>query len=177
MLEKRGARHSFAYMQMRPSTAAQKPPLLRAPRSAAGAAFICLLSLGRQGEGSLSELPSKLTGTHNHPNTPGLEEQSPNLQSMGGIPAEAPTTVASTSPGFAGRKAALLLGLLHCPLPGLKNHQAHSFSSARPTLRLGAQGKEETRQCPGVGRPDLGPSSAIGFPITSSKPQPRLSRL
>lgn len=48
MSGKRGARHSFAYMQMRPATAVQKPPLLGAASSATGAAFICLLSLGRK---------------------------------------------------------------------------------------------------------------------------------
>ena len=41
--------------------------------SVAGAAFICLLSLGKQR--GLSEHLTRLTRTQSHPNTPGLEEQ------------------------------------------------------------------------------------------------------
>lgn len=79
MLGKKGARHSFAYMQMRPSTAVQKPPLLGAPPAQRlGPAFICLLSLGRKRETGLPVLPTKLTDTESsqHPCTGGVNSLS-----------------------------------------------------------------------------------------------------
>ena len=73
MLEKRGAGVICIYANEAFSSCPEATSAW-STSSAAGAAFICLLSLGRQRD-RLSERPSRLTRTQSHPNTPGLEEQ------------------------------------------------------------------------------------------------------
>lgn len=65
---------SFAYMQMRPSAAAQKPPLLGAPAQPLGL-LSSVYSALEDRETGLSEHPTRLTRTQSHPNTAALEEQ------------------------------------------------------------------------------------------------------
>lgn len=84
MLGKRGARPSFACMQMRPSTAVQKPPLLGALRSTVGACFQLSTQPWKKERDGLARVACPAdTESSQHPCAGGAKSLSPQSVKLG----------------------------------------------------------------------------------------------